>query len=309
MNKTYIIQITSILIILIPLILLLLCSYRTKQSNILENNIQEHLSNLNSESESKSESKSESNTFDNYAYLNNFNNNNIIENFSLKDMFNKPNNNIKIDDSPIQNENNLSTSFKGTQLPMELPNGMQSNTLQNGLPTGTIESNLEAQYLNSLNKKDVPVINAKPQSMITQEIERNDFQKKFQCQFFSDKCPEGYSENGSFSLAGFGDGTSITCGDSLLKKKCVAVAEVKDSKLKKIHIIDSGLGYQVDTPPIVKIISRNGMGSNANAECIVDDEGKVQYINVINGGDGYIETPLIEISDNNSTKSCHLCCK
>ena len=294
MNKTYIIQITSILIILIPLILLLLCSYRTKQSNILENNIQEHLSNLNSESESKSESKSESNTFDNYAYLNNFNNNNIIENFSLKDMFNKPNNNIKIDDSPIQNENNLSTSFKGTQLPMELPNGMQSNTLQNGLPTGTIESNLEAQYLNSLNKKDVPVINAKPQSMITQEIERNDFQKKFQCQFFSDKCPEGYSENGSFSLAGFGDGTSITCGDSLLKK---------------IHIIDSGLGYQVDTPPIVKIISRNGMGSNANAECIVDDEGKVQYINVINGGDGYIETPLIEISDNNSTKSCHLCCK
>ena len=245
----------------------------------------------------------------------------VVESFSLKGMFSKPNNSMKIDDPLIPSGDNVSKQLRG-----QPPSSTGSNTLSNGMSTGTPQSNLEAQYLNNLNstnstnqdlnnmlsgpsisnsQKEVPMINAKPQAMVAQEMEKSDFQKKFQCQFFSDKCPDGYVENGSFSVSG----ASMTCGDAVSTKQCTAVAEVRDAKLKKIHITDSGSGYYLDSPPIVKIVSRNGRGSGATAECVVDDEGRVQYINVTNGGSGYIETPLIEVSDPNSSRSCHLCCR
>ena len=242
----------------------------------------------------------------------------VVESFSLKGMFSKPNSSMKIDDPLIPSGDNVSKQLRG-----QPPSSIVTNTLSNGMPTGTPQSNLEAQYLNNLNstnstnqdlnkmlsgpsvKKEVPMINAKPQAMVAQEMEKSDFQKKFQCQFFSDKCPDGYVENGSFSVSG----ASMTCGDAVSTKQCKAVAEVRDAKLKKIHITDSGSGYYLDSPPVVKIVSRNGRGSGASAECVVDDEGRIQYINVTNSGSGYIETPLIEVSDPNSSRSCHLCCR
>lgn len=250
--------------------------------------------------------------------------NDVIESFSLKNMFNKPNSKMKIDDPLIPSGDDVSKKLRG-QPPSQLTN---VNRLSNGLPTGTPQSNLEAQYLNNLtnktnnqlnnnlgnqalenNDKNIPVINGKPQALVSQEMEKSDFQKKFQCQFFSDKCPEGYSENGSFSFSGLGSGASITCGDNASTKQCTAVAEVRDAKLKKIHITDPGSGYYIDTPPLIKVVSRNGRGSGATAKCIVDDEGRVRHIDVTNSGRGYIETPLIEVSDPNSSRSCHLCCK
>jgi hypothetical protein len=255
----------------------------------------------------------------------------IIEGFSIKNMFSKPNNKIKLEDPLIPHGDAITKQLKNIKAEPTIKN---PRTLSNGLPTGTIQSNIEAQFLNNLNKandnnsavnrmleeeainnsqKAVPMINAKPQSIVKNTLPKQDFQQKFECQFYNDVCPAGYFENGSFTISGLGEGMGISCGNKSLNnnnmKECKCVAEIRDKRLRRIHITDPGSGYKLDNPPIVKILSRNRRGSGASAECIVDDEGRVQYINVLSEGNGYTETPIIQIVNSNTNQSCRLCCK
>ena len=253
----------------------------------------------------------------------------IIEGFSIKNMFSKPNNKMKLEDPLIPHGDAITKQLKN------MPTIKNPRTLSNGMPTGTVQSNIEAQFLNNLTKandnnsavnkmleeeainntqKAVPMINAKPQSIVKNTLPKQDFQQKFECQFYNDVCPAGYFENGSFTISGLGEGMGISCGNQSLNnnnniKECKCVAEIRDKRLRRIHITDPGSGYKLDNPPIVKILSRNGRGSGASAECIVDDEGRVQYINVLSEGNGYTETPIIQIVNSNTNQSCRLCCK
>lgn len=252
----------------------------------------------------------------------------IIEGFSIKNMFSKPNNKMKLEDPLIPHGDAITKQLKN------MPTIKNPKTLSNGMPTGTVQSNIEAQFLNNLTKandnnsavnkmleeeainnsqKAVPMINAKPQSIVKNTLPKQDFQQKFECQFYNDVCPAGYFENGSFTISGLGEGMGISCGNKSLNnnnmKECKCVAEIRDKRLRRIHITDPGSGYKLDNPPIVKILSRNGKGSGASAECIVDDEGRVQYINVLSEGNGYTETPIVQIINSNTNQSCRLCCK
>lgn len=252
----------------------------------------------------------------------------IIEGFSIKNMFSKPNNKMKLEDPLIPHGDAITKQLKN------MPTIKNPKTLSNGMPTGTVQSNIEAQFLNNLTKandnnsavnkmleeeainnsqKAVPMINAKPQSIVKNTLPKQDFQQKFECQFYNDVCPAGYFENGSFTISGLGEGMGISCGNQSLNnnnmKECKCVAEIRDKRLRRIHITDPGSGYKLDNPPIVKILSRNGKGSGASAECIVDDEGRVQYINVLSEGNGYTETPIVQIINSNTNQSCRLCCK
>jgi hypothetical protein len=257
----------------------------------------------------------------------------VIEGFSLMDMFSKPNNDINLDDLSIPHGDDITKSLKNIKIE---PNVRNPRTLANGMPTGTAQSNLEAQFLNKLTKttensalnkmlekqamansqKAVPIINVKPQSIVKNVPDKSDFQKKFECQFFNGTCPSGWSSNGSFTLSGLGSGISVKCGGDNTKisstiKPCKCVAEVVDKKVKKIHITDTGSGYSVYNVPEITIKSRNGKGSGALAEAIVDDSGKVKVITIIDEGSGYTETPIVEIGNSmmEQQQQINLCCK
>ena len=222
----------------------------------------------------------------------------VIEGFSvsgLTNIFDKPNNDIKLDKAtPINNVSPLEKQYQ--------------NMLENK-SNEQINAEMEQHALEN-NSHSVPMINSSIQGKGPQMPEKQDFQiKAMQCQFFPDSCPAGWSENGSFSINGMAQDVSLSCGDASNFVGCEAIAEVKNKKVSRIVITNKGGGYLPNQPPEVDIISTNGMGTGAKAECVVDDTGRVQLIKVTDGGNNYIETPTVQINNQNMNRKCNLCCK
>ena len=126
------------------------------------------------------------------------------------------------------------------------------------------------------------------------------------CQFYNDKCPEKYKELGNFSIEGIGSNNILKCGNVQDTKPAKAVALIKNNNVYEIHVIDSGKGFNPINPP--KITIEGGKGNGATAEGIVDDDGNLKIIKVINPGYNYSETPNIMIDAPFMNSSCHLCC-
>ena len=126
------------------------------------------------------------------------------------------------------------------------------------------------------------------------------------CQFYNDKCPENYKELGNFSIEGVGSNNVLKCGNIKDTKPAKAVALIKNNNVYEIHVIDSGKGFNPVNPP--KITIEGGKGNGATAEGIVDDDGQLKIIKVINPGYNYSETPNIMIDAPFMNSSCHLCC-
>jgi hypothetical protein len=55
-----------------------------------------------------------------------------------------------------------------------------------------------------------------------------------------------------------------------------------------------------------KITISNGGGSGCKAKAIIDDNSSIAHIEIIDGGSGYISTPIILIESPNSNKKCRL---
>lgn len=127
------------------------------------------------------------------------------------------------------------------------------------------------------------------------------------CQFFNEKCPEGYSSFGNFSIEGVGSNLSLNCGNIRDTKPAKAMAEIKNNAIYEIHILDHGHGYLPSQPPRITI--EGGKGNGASAEAVVDDNGYLKIIKVINPGYNYIETPNIVIEAQSNDSACHFCCK
>jgi hypothetical protein len=136
------------------------------------------------------------------------------------------------------------------------------------------------------------------------ESNAKDFFKNGTCNFYN-KCPDDYMELGNFSL----EGTSLKCGNIENTSPAKAMAHIKNNNLYEIVILDKGKGYSVSNPPKINIHSRNeekGFGANANA--IIDEDGSIKSIQIINPGYNYTETPNILIDPPYMNNSCHLCC-
>jgi hypothetical protein len=137
------------------------------------------------------------------------------------------------------------------------------------------------------------------------EPNMKDIFKNSQCNFYNNKCPDDYMELGNFSL----DGTSLKCGNIENTKPAKAMAHIKNNNLYEIVILDKGQGYSLNNPPKVRIHSRNeekGFGANANA--LVNKDGTLKSIQIINPGYNYTETPNVLIDPPYMNSSCHLCC-
>jgi hypothetical protein len=127
------------------------------------------------------------------------------------------------------------------------------------------------------------------------------------CQFFNDKCPDNYSPLGNFSIEGVSSNAILKCGNIKDTVPGTAIAEIQNNSVHDIHITNKGKGYNPDKPP--KIIIQGGRGKGATAEAIIDDDGFLKLIKIINPGNGYSDTPNIMIEPPYMNSSCHLCCE
>jgi hypothetical protein len=126
------------------------------------------------------------------------------------------------------------------------------------------------------------------------------------CQFFNDKCPDKYHPLGNFSIQGVGSNSILSCGNVQNTKPAKAIAQIKNNAIYEIHITDQGHGFNPSSPPKVSI--EGGKGHGATAEAVIDDDGFLKIIKVINPGYNYSETPNIVIDAPFMNSSCHLCC-
>jgi hypothetical protein len=127
------------------------------------------------------------------------------------------------------------------------------------------------------------------------------------CNFFNDKCPDDYQPLGNFSISGSGNNTILTCGTVDKVKPAHAFAIIKNNSIYEITVIDPGFGFNPKNPP--KIYIEGGKGNGASAEAVIDDNGYLKIIKIINPGYNYTETPNIIIDAPFMNSSCHLCCK
>ena len=159
--------------------------------------------------------------------------------------------------------------------------------------------------IKNLIKKSENIISNKPQEKIEIKKETPDMKSLFgNCQFFNDKCPDKYHPLGNFSIQGVGG--NLSCGNVQNTKPAKAIAEIKNNSIYEIHITDQGHGFNPKSPPKVSI--EGGKGHGANAEAVIDDDGFLKIIKVINPGYNYSETPNVLIDAPFMNSSCHLCC-
>ena len=127
------------------------------------------------------------------------------------------------------------------------------------------------------------------------------------CQFFDGKCPDNYLELGNFSLHGVSSNSVLTCGNVQNTKPAKAVAQIKNNSIYEIHVLDQGHGFNPENSPKINIEGGNGHG--ATAEALIDENGFLKSIKIINPGYNYSETPNVLIDAPLMNSSCHLCCE
>lgn len=128
------------------------------------------------------------------------------------------------------------------------------------------------------------------------------------CNFYSDKCPEGYQDFGSIGLSGpENKGMMLSCGNVENTKPGKAIARIKDNSIEEVVILDKGHGYNPLKPPKVEVVG--GKGNGGQCEAVIDDEGYLSLIKIIHPGNYYTETPNIIIEPPLMNSNCHFCCK
>ena len=240
----------------------------------------------------------------------------------VSNLFSTPNSKINLEaenhsikalkNNDLDNTENLKKLKEARSELLKLENNQLGKQFSNNLDSSNqnLNKKIEKRTMKDLNK-GMPMINAKPQSSVPIKPKKPLFDiKSLDCQFFSDSCPNGYQENGFFSVGGTSaDGLTLTCGNAASTKNGEAVAQIRDESINRIIITDAGSGYLPNNPPKVEIISRKGKGSGATAEAVVGDDGMLKLIKVLNSGQNYIETPEVKLAHPNMNRSCHMCCR
>ena len=200
------------------------------------------------------------------------------------------------DDFKDADNNEILNSINGKQ-PVKKPNPpVLPNVENNG---STLNTNA---IFNKNNKVTIP--NKTPPSIMLKKPDLKSLLGK--CQFYNDKCPDKSYELGNFSIQGAGSGSMLSCGNVQNTKPAKAIAQIKNNAVYEIHITDQGHGFNPSSPPKVSIESAKGHG--ATAEAVIDDDGFLKLIKVINPGYNYTETPNVLIDAPFMNSSCHLCC-
>jgi hypothetical protein len=344
MNTDFIV---ILLLLIIPLILMILC-YRKYINNYCNNDItclkNRLLNNLNNLNEKLRYKKNELENIQNNLYddLLHENKEDVVEGFfdGLSSLFSStPNNGLPVSPGTLDNQNinilekkisdrmKVSSSFppnNNDDKDKDSDNNELLNSINNS-NKNTVKNvnNNEVQIKENI--KTIPKNINIDSSLVREtkeknhlELSPNNIEKKpvivqplknvlGTCNFFNDKCPDDYQPLGNFSISGSGNNTILSCGNVDNVKPAKAIAQIKSNSVHEINILDPGLGFNPSKPP--KIYIEGGKGNGAQAEAVIDDNGYLKIIKIINPGYNYTETPNIIIEAPFMNSSCHLCCK
>jgi hypothetical protein len=234
-----------------------------------------------------------------YDMQNNNNNNDVVEGFfpGFNNIFNNSStNNLPVSTGSYSNEN-LDNLEKKINDKMMISNNFPPVVLNSDINDFN-NSSLTSSFIDN-KPKELPLKEKKEEQTIQSILGT--------CQFFNDTCPQDYYPLGNFSVQGVGNSSVLMCGNVQNTKPAKAIAQIKNNALYEIYITDQGHGFNPKTPPKVSI--EGGKGHGATAEAIVDDDGFLKIIKIINPGYNYTETPNILIDTPFMNSSCHLCCK
>jgi len=203
----------------------------------------------------------------------------------------------------LESKMNANATISKTFPPTDDDDDMNKNDTENILIAGPSQQPKESEPKDNILKASTP----SPPKPIIPVNESKDSLFDGRCQFFNNKCPDDYTQLGNFSIQGLGSNLVLNCGNITDTKPAKAIAEIKNNSIYQIHIVDEGHGYIPTKAPKVKI--EGGKGHGATAESVVDDDGYLKLIKIINPGYNYVETPNVIIDPPSADSACHLCCK
>ncbi len=317
----------GLLIILIPLMLLLICNksmikdYCNYDMKCIKDEVMNKIKNLKQEKPPAEEKRSEQ-SYEPEIVEGFFNGltsffggsgpssagtslpqNPMPPNLMPKQMVHK---NIDENLDSLESKMNANATLSKTFPPTDDDDGMNKNDAENILIAGPSQQPKESDPIEQ--KENILKVStpAPPKPIITAN-ESKDSLFDGRCQFFNNKCPDDYTQLGNFSIQGLGSNLVLNCGNITDTKPAKAIAEIKNNSIYQIHIVDEGHGYIPTKAPKVKI--EGGKGHGATAESVVDDNGYLKLIKIINPGYNYVETPNVIIDPPSADSACHLCCK
>ena len=140
-------------------------------------------------------------------------------------------------------------------------------------------------------------------NVVSQKEMPKPLEKLPQFKFYgNEKCGDGYKYSGAqFTM----DGVRSNCGNTSDGKEAKAVGLIKNGKIVSVVLQDKGSGYSQKPSITVK----GGGGKNADLNPIVNEKGEINEIIIVNGGDGFYETPDIYIDPPHISSACFLCYK
>jgi hypothetical protein len=208
---------------------------------------------------------------------------------------------------PTTDINGNTDDFKDSDNSEILNNIDKKNNLNAVFDSNNLKKKTTENTLSSLSTLNTKKEKEKEKIPIVIPVKKPDIKSILgTCQFFNDKCPDKYHELGNFSIQGVGSGNILSCGNVQNTKPGRAIAQIKNNAVYEIHITEQGHGFNPSNPPKVSI--EGGKGHGATAEAVVDDDGFLKLIKVINPGYNYTETPNVLIDAPFMNSSCHLCC-
>ena len=77
-------------------------------------------------------------------------------------------------------------------------------------------------------------------------------------------------------------------GNNVKPAQLLPIISSVDGSILTLVVIQPGFGY--DVPPIISIIDKTNHGGGAVAKAVIDDEGKITQIYMLQGGTGYCPT-------------------
>lgn len=229
----------------------------------------------------------------------------------------------KISLAPVRDSKNIEPFFNFTKpklLPPEPPssdlkseNIFTNNKVDDSANNMKLGSKVKTPVIDSSKPIDEKAIidngGVKPLNMTVQKaqsqppLNMNNIFNNMTCGFY-ETCPADYKNMGNLGISG--NNVSLSCNGNTNKVIAKAYGIIKNGSVEKIAILDEGKGYEPNSKPKITI---EGNGGGAMAEAVVDDNGNLKVIHVIQGGSGYTESPEIAIEQPNSTHGCNFCCK
>ena len=116
--------------------------------------------------------------------------------------------------------------------------------------------------------------------------------------FSSEKCSKEYPHYTGASI----EGTNLKCDKRGQTAK--VMASISNGKIRGVQVLEQGKGYK-EAPQI----TIKGTGRDAILKTHINKEGELYQVSVVNGGEGFNNTPDLFIDPPNLNSICYLCSK